>query len=328
MLRASATFIALAVLVSGIAAAAANPNTWRHEWPKTDFSRHSVPFADILSGGPPKDGIPAIDEPRFKRAAEVTELGGREPVIGVVQGGIAKAYPLRVLMWHEIVNDRIGDLPVAVTFCPLCNAAIVFDRRLDGQTLDFGTTGKLRNSDLVMYDRQTESWWQQFLGRGIVGTMTEKTLKIVPSRLESWEKFKERAPQGLVLVPADPEARAYGANPYVGYDSLPRPFLYGGALPDGIPPLARVLSLEGRDMAWSLDYLRQAGEIRLDDGTIIRWTPGQASALDQADIARGKEVGNITVRKSGPDGLRDLPYFVDFAFSFNAFHPDIPIRQK
>jgi hypothetical protein len=308
--------------------AAADPVAWRHEWPQTDFSRHSVPFAEIFSGGPPKDGIPAIDDPKFAPVGAVTDLSDREPVIGVVRDGVAKAYPLRILMWHEIVNDRIGDLPVAVTFCPLCNAAIVFDRRLDGHTLDFGTTGKLRKSDLVMYDRQTESWWQQFLGQAIVGEMTGKALKIVPSRLESWANFRERAPSGLVLVPADPTARAYGANPYRGYDSLAQPFLYDGALPEDIPPLARVLSLERRDRAWSLAYLRQAGEIRLEDGTVIRWTPGQASALDHAEIARGKEVGNITVRRPGSDGLRDIPYFVDFAFSFKAFHPEAPIRRE
>jgi hypothetical protein len=310
------------------AAAQADPAAWRHEWPRTDFSRHAVPYADILSGGPPKDGIPAIDTPRFEPVAQNSTLTPTEPVIGVVLGGEAKAYPLRILMWHEIVNDRIGGIPVAVTFCPLCNAAIVFDRRVGGRTLDFGTTGKLRRSDLVMYDRQTESWWHQFVGQGIVGAMTGKTLAILPSRLESWENFRKRAPRGLVLVPTQPGSRAYGANPYVGYDTLPQPFLYDGPLPEGIAPLARVLSLEGRDEAWSLDHLRKKGEIRLKSGVTIRWTPGQASALDHADITRGRDVGNIVVTAPSPDGPRDLPYFVDFSFAFKAFHPGAPIRQE
>jgi len=315
-------------LFSGIAGAAANPESWRHEWPNTDFSKHSIPFDEVFSGGPPKDGIPAIDAPRFAPVESETDLSDSEPVIGVIHDGIAKAYPLRILMWHEIVNDRIGKLPIAVTFCPLCNAAIVFDRRLDGETLDFGTTGKLCHSDLVMYDRQTESWWQQFLGQGIVGAMTGKTLEIVPSRLESWANFRKRAPMGQVLIPTNPGARAYGANPYVGYDSLPVPFLYQGALPGGIQPLARVLSLEDRTRAWSLDYLRRVGRIELENGIEIRWTPGQNSALDQPRIASGKDVGNITVRQSGPNGPRDMPYFVDFAFSFHAFHPDVAIRGR
>lgn len=311
-----------------LSSAIANPDTWRHEWPKTDFTKHSVAFGDIFSGGPPKDGIPAIDKPRFAPAAQASDLSDTEPVIGVVHGGIAKAYPLRVLMWHEIVNDTIGGLPVAVTFCPLCNAAIVFDRRHKGKTLEFGTTGKLRNSDLVMYDRQTESWWQQFLGQGIVGAMTGETLEIVPSRLESWQNFKKRAPDGLVLVPESPGSRDYGANPYVGYDTLPQPFLYRGDLPGGIPPLARVLSLEDRKQAWSLEYLRKAGELKLDNGIIIRWTPGQTSALDNSDITKGRDVGNVTVRQTDARGTRDIPYFIDFAFAFNAFHPAMPITQK
>jgi len=143
---------------------------------KTDFSRHTVPFGEIQSGGPGKDGIPAIDHPQFLPPAKVRDLRPKEPVIELVLHGEARAYPLRILIWHEIVNDTVGGAPVAVTFCPLCNTAIAFVRRVGGKTLDFGTTGNLRNSDLVMYDRQTESWWQQFGGEGIVGRYTGTTL--------------------------------------------------------------------------------------------------------------------------------------------------------
>src|SRR6516165_2937234 len=146
----------------------ADPISWRLEWPRTDFSKHSVPFAGIKSGGPPKDGIPAID---------------------LSIGEDARAYPLRVLIWHEIANDIVGGTPVVVTYCPLCNAALVFERVIDGRVLDFGTTGKLRNSDLVMYDRQTESWWQQFTGEAIAGAMTGRHLRLIPSRLESFDRF-------------------------------------------------------------------------------------------------------------------------------------------
>ncbi len=181
--------------------AAANPDYWRHEWPKTDFTKHSIPLADILSGGPPKDGIPPIDDPAFKPVSEIDALGETEPVIGVSINGKAKAYPLRILMRHEIVNDELGGVPITVTFCPLCNAAMVFDRRVGDKVLDFGTTGKLRNSDLVMWDRQTESWWQQFLGEAIVGSMTGTKLKALPVRLESWRNFKKRFQKGQVLSP-------------------------------------------------------------------------------------------------------------------------------
>ena len=163
----------------------ANPLSWKFEWGKTDFSNHSVEFSEIMSGGPPKDGIPSIDDPKFVALADLKGLAATEPVIGFSHNGDARAYPLRILIWHEIVNDTVGGMPITVTYCPLCNSAIVFDRRLDGRVLDFGTTGKLRKSDLVMYDRQTESWWQQFIGEGIVGEMTGKRLKMLPARVES-----------------------------------------------------------------------------------------------------------------------------------------------
>ena len=134
-----------------------DPGLWVSEWPNTDFDQASISFEEIKDGGPPKDGIPPIDEPVFARVVEV-DLPDIEPVIGVIIDDVARAYPIRLLIWHEIVNDWIDNLPVAVTFCPLCNTGIVFDRRIAGDVLDFGTTGKLRNSDLVMYDRQTERW--------------------------------------------------------------------------------------------------------------------------------------------------------------------------
>ena len=310
------------VLPTGVAFA--NPAYWKNEWPKTDFSKHSVGFDEILSGGPPKDGIPAVDDPKFVPIAEEKELTDTDPVIGLMVNDEAKAYPLRILIWHEIVNDTVGGVPVSVTFCPLCNTAVVYDRRLDGKVLDFGTTGKLRNSDLVMYDRQTESWWQQFLGQGIVGEMTGKTLKALPARLESWAKFKARAPQGMVQVPRRKGMRNYGANPYAGYDSLPRPFLYQGEMPKNVAPLSRVVSTQDRSQAWSLDLLKQKKEIRLAGGLVFRWEPGQNSALDSGVIARGADVGNVTAQRNG----KDIPYFVDFAFAFHAFFPKATIHSK
>jgi hypothetical protein len=136
----------------------------------TDFSKHTVNYDEILSGGPPKDGIPAIDLPRFVSAEEADAwLKPVEPVILVEVGEDARAYPIQILMWHEIANDTVGGLPLTITFCPLCNTAIVFERRVDGQVLDFGTTGRLRYSNLIMYDRQTETWWQQASGEAIAG---------------------------------------------------------------------------------------------------------------------------------------------------------------
>jgi Protein of unknown function (DUF3179) len=314
----------------------ADPISWRLEWRRTDFSKRSVPLAEIKSGGPAKDGIPAIDMPRFERldrgrpAGWSAGLSDTEPVIALSIDGDARAYPVRVLIWHEIANDTVSGTPVVVTYCPLCNAALVFERAVDGRALDFGTTGKLRHSDLVMYDRQTESWWQQFTGEAIVGTMTGQRLRLVASRLESFERFRRRFPQGLVLVPGDPNRRNYGRNPYVGYDAIgQKPFLYDGSLPDGIEPMERVVAVEtmpGRHEAWTLTLLRSKGTIR-SANLLIAWRPGQASALDRASIPAGRDVGNVIVQKQTADALVDVPYDLTFAFAFHAFRPDSPIHK-
>jgi hypothetical protein len=323
------SILGAAALLVFATSAIANPAVWRYEWPTTDFERTSVDFGDIISGGPPKDGIPAIDNPRFLPVAEIDDIADTEPVMGLIVNGEAKAYPLRILMWHEIVNDEIGGVPVTVTFCPLCNTTIVFDRRVDGRVLDFGTTGKLRFSDLIMYDRQTETWWQQFLGEAIIGELMGTLLEILPSRVESFANFKKRAPEGTVLVPARFGRRSYGRNPYVGYDSSRQPFLYRGSLPSDIAPLARVVTvaIRGTKEAWSLDLLRDKRNIEIGEGIVINWEPGQNSALDAARISQGIDIGNVLVQRQTDEGLVDVPYSVDFAFSFKAFFPDSPLHQ-
>ncbi len=305
--------------------AADAPLGWKSEWPKTDFSKTIVNFDDILSGGPPKDGIPSIDKPKFESISNIDNIADTEPVVGVVINGKAKAYPLRILTWHEIVNDKLGGVPITVTFCPLCNSSIVFDRRLDGRVLDFGTTGKLRNSDLVMYDRQTESWWQQFLGKGIIGEMSGKMLKMLPSRLESFANFKKRAPNGQVLVPKYGFVRPYGANPYVRYDSSDYPFLYKGEMPKGIKPMVRVIAV-GKE-AWSMPLLRKKGKITKGD-LVLRWEAGQNSALDTRKISKGRDVGNVTVQRQAGGKKVDVVHDVTFAFVFHAFRPDGVIHTQ
>ena len=310
-----AAIFAVAILTAS--ATYASPDEWRAEWPRTDFSRSSVDFAEILSGGPPKDGIPAIDDPKMIPVSSETRLSNNEPVLVLeLQGQTARAWPIRYLTWHEIVNDEVGGVPVAVTFCPLCNAAMIFDRRLGGQVLSFGVSGKLRHSDLIMYDRQTESWWQQALGEGVVGNMTGKTLTQLPGWMESWGAFRARNPDGLVMdQPNWP--RSYGRNPYVGYDSTAQPFLYRGENPPhGIEPLSRVVRVGQR--AWPLERVAGAGTLT-EAGVTLSWSKGQASALDSGQIAQGRDVGNIRVRDT--ETGRDLVHDVIFAFAFQAFHP-------
>jgi len=308
----------------------ASPDIWRREgWGRTDFSKRSTEWSEIVSGGPPKDGIPSIDEPRFVPAVEEKQIAADEPVIGLDINREARAYPIRILIWHEIVNDTVGGVPVAVTYCPLCNAAIVFDRRAAGQTLTFGTSGKLRRSDLVMYDRETESWWQQFMGDAIVGTLTGEKLRMIPSRLESFSLFKERNPSGQVLVPNDPSSRAYGRNPYEGYDTSAIPFFYRGTFRKGIDPMVRVVVVrEGNAaVAVTLELLRNEKKIEIADYA-LSWSDGQASALDHATVAGGRDVGNVVAQKSIGGHLADIPYDVTFAFVFHAFHPEGEIIQK
>ncbi len=307
----------------GVAAAQA-PADWISEWPRTEFSKSTIALADI-SSVIRKDAIPAIDHPKFEPARDHRELADAEPVISLAIGDDARAYPLRILTWHEIVNDTISGVPVAITFCPLCNSAIAFDRRLEGRVLSFGTTGKLRNSDLVMYDRETESWWQQYVGSALVGTLAGKQLTTLPIRVESFARFKQRFPDGRVLVPLDPGARHYGRNPYARYDSSAKPFLYEGPLPEGVPPLERVVVVDGR--AWTFPLLRKRG--RIEDGDlVITWEAGQNSALDSENIRDGRDVGNVIVQRRGKDGvLRDVVYDVSFAFAFRAFFPNGKIHK-
>lgn len=316
----------LAVLTASLASA--TPERWAREGWKTDFAQTSIAFTEILSGGIGRDVIPPIDKPVFKIVDEITHIADTEPVVGLEINGDARAYPLQMMTWHEIVNDQFGDMPVAVTYCPLCNSAIVFERTVDGKVLDFGTTGKLRNSDLVMYDRQTQSWWQQFMGEAIVGEMTGKTLKTIPARLESYANFKARFPNGKVLVPNNEGLRAYGRNPYAGYDSSKSPFLYNGEMPEGIEPMARVVAyrVDGKLEALALSKL--AKEQRMEIGDVVfSWSKGQNSALDTRRISEGRDVGNIVVQKKTSDGLQDMVYDVTFAFVVNAFRPGIAIKK-
>jgi hypothetical protein len=314
---ATGAFAALA-LAAASAAAQGGAERWEAEWPGTDFSKAAVDLSEIVSGGPPRDGIPAVDGPDFALASEAEGLDPREPVVTLdLNGHPPRAYPIRYLIWHEIANDEIAGVPVAVTYCPLCNTAVAFDRRLGDRILTFGVTGKLRHSDMIMFDRETESWWQQFGGEAIVGEMTGARLREIPSWMESWGRFREDHPGGLVMLEPD-FARDYGRNPYVGYDRSARPFLYSGENPPhGIHPVARVVQVGAR--AWPLSRLAGTGEI-VEAGVRLTWRPGQASALDSPRIAEGRDVGDVRVFDAATG--EPLAHTVPFAFAFHAFHPE------
>ena len=200
------------LLLLPLPADAEGPDTWRSEFPLTDFTRSAIAFDEIVSDGQTCDSIPPIDSPYFVPVSKVEDIGPLEPVLSLGINGDFRAYPLCILLWHEIVNDVVGGVRVLVSYCPLCNSGVVFDRRLSGRVLQFGNTGRLRHFDMVMYDRQTESWWQQFLGEALIGELTGAQLDMVPARLESFERFRARAPTGKLLVPAEPRTRPYGPH--------------------------------------------------------------------------------------------------------------------
>ena len=265
---------------------------------ETDFSRRNVSLDEIFSGGVPRDGIPPLDDPAFVPVDEADSwLGAKEPVIYFETGGDARAYPLQIMTWHEIVNDEVGGVPVAVTFCPLCNSAIVFDRRWEGRLYDFGTSGNLRKSDLVMWDRQTESWWQQLTGEAIVGELTGASLDFLPAAIIAWQDFKEFHPQGQVLSKDTGFPRPYGQNPYVGYDQVDLPpFLFRGETDGRLPPKERVaaVSIDGRDVAFPFSVLEQERVVDYNLAgvdLVVFFKPGAQSALDLGFIAESKEVG-------------------------------------
>lgn len=277
-------------------------------WEETNFCKHSVPYGEIVSGGPPPDGIPSIDEPKFDSVAVADEwLGDEWPVMVLHADQQVKAYPLSILLYHEIVNDTVAEMPVAVTYCPLCNSALVFSRRLpDGSVAEFGTTGNLRNADLIMYDRKSQSWWQQLTGEAIVGRYTGSQLEILASQIVPWEKLKRTYADAQVLSRDTGYARDYGQNPYRGLDTRARPFLFGGNPDDRLPAMERIASASINDVsvAYPFSALRERPVINDEVGgvpIVIIWQPGTKSVLDSANVDAGRDVGSAAIFKRRVD---------------------------
>jgi hypothetical protein len=254
------------------------------------------------------DSIPSIDHPTFLPVPEVDFLDPREPVIAIDLRGVARAYPAQILVWHEIVNDVVGSVPVAITYCPLCNTGIAFMRpTIDGKLLDFGTSGKLYRSNLVMYDRQTQSLWPQALGEAVIGPLTGTKLRLVSVQMVSWGDWKAEHPDGSVLSRDTGVFRPYGENPYGGYDrpnSLP--FGFGGAAIDRrLPPKARVVGVQvGDDVeAFPYEALSAGGaggwSVVTDrvgrQDVVVLWKDGTVSAVDAPVIADSRDVGSTGV---------------------------------
>lgn len=275
---------------------------------RTDFTRASVPGREFQSGGPGKDGIPAIDHPQFIPVADATFLDDREPVLALVVNGDARAYPVQILIWHELANDVVGGEPVAVSYCPLCNSSVVFKRNVQGQVYDFGVSGLLRNSDLVMYDRQSESWWQQITGEALVGALVGTRLEAVPSSTISFGDFRAAYPGGNVLSRDTGFHRDYGRNPYQSYDDNDsEPFLFNGRLDARLAPVDRVVTVEFGAESAAYPFSRLIDHPVVNDVVghqpiAVFYRKGTLSPLDHSSIRDSKEVGAGVVFGRSLDG--------------------------
>ncbi len=300
----------------GTPAADATPSGTPAGW-RTDFERLAtgVQLDQFVRAAAGRDAIPALDDPAVAAVSDVDWIGETEPVIAVAAGGEWRAYPLQILLWHEIANDTLGGQPIAVTFCPLCHTSVVFDRRHAGTVLDFGVTGYLRRSDLVMYDRQTETWWQQATGVGLAGRHAGDHLRIMASSLVAWTDFVAAHPAGTVLDRATGFDRPYGRNPYPGWDSLDRnPFLGPAQLEpcDGkancLDPKERVgvLTADGHTVVYPFREVAEAGGLVHDEvgatPVVVWWLPDVASVLDSDLIERSDQVGTLVAFERRHDG--------------------------
>lgn len=253
------------------------------------------------------DGIPSVEDPLVVPASRADgPLSDTEQVMLVVNRGVARAYPVRSLIRHEIVNDVVGGLPVAVTWCPLCNTGITFDRRVDGRAEVFGVSGGLYRSALVMFDRRTTSLWPQPLGQAVLGPLLGEELVVVPSSLLPWSEARD-AHSGLEVVLGSEDELQVSRNPYVGYDVSDDPFLFRGETDERLSAFERVagVSFDGVSQAWSYDVLRRRRTVEATVGqqpVVVLWAPGSASPLETEDVREGRDVGSTGVYDPRVDG--------------------------
>ncbi|WP_419847481.1 DUF3179 domain-containing protein [Candidatus Poriferisocius sp.] len=278
----------------------------------TDWSTRTIDLDELRIGIqviPIRDRIPPIDDPEFAPAAEAG-WSDPEPGLLLVVGDTARFYPLAMLIVHEIVNDEIEGRPVLVTYCPLCNSALVFDPVVDGQRLRFGTSGLLRHSDLVMWDDASESLWQQIGGEGLVGAYAGHRLDVIPSAIVSWGDFKTGYPNGMVLAPPGRPASSYGRNPYVRYTSRSAPipgFFDSTILDDRYPALERTVGVtaNGHDKAYPFSVVQANGAVNdtvAGVPVVVLWSPGAADALDSSVTGGGADIGSALAFDRRVDG--------------------------
>ena len=265
------------------------------------------------------DGSEPIYSPTFLSANKITNIGGDEPLISININGDIRAYPLRILIWHEVVNDVVGGIPVAITYDPLTNTSVVFKREVDGKALKFGSLGIVHKSGNLLYDHETNSWWQQFTGEAISGKLKGKKLESLPLRIESFISFKERQPDSKILIPSDEFARDYGLSPYPGYDSF-FPFMYKDYhRKSNFDPMSYMIMVGKK--VFPLEMIMVARKVEVDN-YVIKWQPEQNSVLSAKAIFYASDIGMVTVQKRTNNGLEDVAYKVTFVFAVETFCPE------
>lgn len=278
-----------------------------------DLAGSLVPADEILPGGPPRDGIPAIDRPTFVGAGEAAFLKPGDRVLGMVRGGIAKAYPVSILNWHEIVNDHFGREAVVVSFCPLCGSGVAFSSQAGGRARHFGVSGLLYNSDVLLYDRETESLWSQLLAKAVTGPERGVRLRALPLSHTTWSAWRQQHPDTLVLSRATGFARDYERDPYDGYYSSGRLFFPVTAHSKRYHPKERVLGLTlmGKSKAYPYSELaKTSGEVADRVGGLsVRVHFDKQAQSARAFDRKGRELAGISA----------------FWFAWYAFHPDTEI---
>lgn len=278
-----------------------------------DLSGSLIPADEILPGGPPRDGIPALTNPRFEKVAEFDWMRPDDRLMALERNGVARAYPLRILTWHEIANDEVGGEPVVVTYCPLCGTGMAFDPVVDGRRLEFGVSGLLYNSDVLMFDRQTESLWSQIRRQAVTGPMRGERLEMIHLTHTTWDRWKREHPDGLVLSRRTGHDRDYDTDPYLAYAASPGAMFPVGHEDDRLPEKTMVLGIEGEDAAVAfpleaLEEVRRPVRARIGDREVfVYWFPDSWTAF-----------------ATTLDGER-IPATLAFWFAWAAFHPETAV---
>jgi hypothetical protein len=276
-----------------------------------DYSRHSIPLDEISDGGPGKDGIPSIDNPHFLTVEEADQalMQNGDRVLGFVSNNQARAYPIKILNWHEIVNDRVGGNPVVISFCPLCGTGMVFDANVKNRNLKFGVSGLLYQSDMLLYDHQTESLWSQIKSEAVTGPMTGTRLRLLTSTHTNWGTWKKKYPHTKVLSDKTGFQRSYDRDPYQGYESSSRLMFDVNLKGSKYHPKEKIIGIElgGKAKAYAFSELSRARSPVKD---IFNKIPIQIHYDRKTKTA---------VIKDGKNN--ELPSVVGFWFAWYAFHP-------